>query len=305
MSSQLSHSLAERAMLVSCEVHMWTCRRMDKKLSKDTAAQFGLGQEAGRYNKWLLIEDVNGNLAKEVRAVISAGNKAASVHRIQTLPWLNDGTRIVTAANYVDWGAAIREAQLDFDEKVNVLIERYPELKTRSQILMEQRKRGFYEERNYPSVKDLENKFSIRTKVFPLPVANDFRVDIGDEQIAVIRSNIERHYHETIATATQDILQRLNAVVKRVAHLGEPGSVVTKSLSGDIVEVCRLVSRLNLGDDPEIETFRKRIEQDLSFDPSEIREFPKLREDLAIRAASIYEDMKGFMGEENDDECYE
>jgi len=292
-----SYDLSTRAMLSSVEVHAWTGRRMDKKASQDVARKYDLGERTGRYYKWLLLKDETGVPPDELVAVHNAGNAARVVHYEHTLPWADDGARILPVSNFLPWASAVREKQFAFDDAVKVFVEAYPGLKQHTEEIMTHYKRGLFRADDYPDAGDLARRFSMRIKHFPLPSANDFRVDISAPQAEAIRQQIERDLQVTVHDATADLFKRLGSIAERVAKLSNPKGSVRDSLADDVDDMCKLVARLNLTGNPTLEEFRLRVEKELAFDPGTVRRMRGVRNSLASRAEKIYDDLAGFVGE--------
>jgi len=294
--NQPDYDLSTQALLATVEIHTWGGRSLDKKAGEEVAAKYDLGRQVGRYTKCLLIRDEVGNPARELVAVHNAGNAARVVHHAHTLPWSDEGSRILPASNFLPWASAVRDKQLLFQEAAKALIEAYPHLKDMTKEIMEHEKPGLYHEDDYPSQNDLARRFEIRIKHFPLPSADDFRANLSKPQVEAIRQQIERDLQITVQDASMHLLARLAEVAERVAKLGNPKSGVRAALAEDVEDLCKLVARLNFTGDPKVEEFRSRIEKELTFDPGTVKRMRGVRAALAQRAEKLHEDLAAFMG---------
>ena len=90
------NGIQNKAMLVRLSVSMWTARRYDRKVSDQAAADFAAKNDAGRYNKMLVAQDAISRMTKIVSEV-------RDWHYTHTLPWQDDGQRILTATYYLDY----------------------------------------------------------------------------------------------------------------------------------------------------------------------------------------------------------
>ena len=80
-------------MLVSLRIAAWSGRLYDRKASNHVAAHHDASASAGRYNKCLL--------PKAAFAALTATMSACRTsHYAQTLPWDDQGGRLLTVANY-------------------------------------------------------------------------------------------------------------------------------------------------------------------------------------------------------------
>ena len=86
-------NLTHDAMLVSLRINAWSGRLYDRQASNHVAAHHEASASAGRYNKRLL--------PKAAFAALTATMSAArSSHYDQSLPWDDQGSRLLTVANY-------------------------------------------------------------------------------------------------------------------------------------------------------------------------------------------------------------
>ena len=86
-------NLTHDAMLVSLRISAWSGRLYDRKASNHVAVHHEASASAGRYNKCLL--------PKAAFAALTATmSKTRSSHYEQTLPWDDQGSRLLTVANY-------------------------------------------------------------------------------------------------------------------------------------------------------------------------------------------------------------
>ena len=86
-------NLTHDAMLVSLRINAWSGRLYDRQASNHVATHHEASASAGRYNKRLL--------PKAAFAALTATMSAArSSHYDQSLPWDDQGSRLLTVANY-------------------------------------------------------------------------------------------------------------------------------------------------------------------------------------------------------------
>src|SRR5579884_3866071 len=84
-------SLSSRAMLCSLSISMWSARKHDPAASEEIASRHGAKSDAGRYNKVLLPKQA----LAEIQKIVS---EARHEHYFITLPWADDGYRVLPAA---------------------------------------------------------------------------------------------------------------------------------------------------------------------------------------------------------------
>ena len=99
--------ITEKAMLAAVHISIWTAVKHDRKVSRDVADQHGAHQGAGRYNKQLLR---GADKLEELRTL--AGQIRQYFYKI-TLPWSDEGFRLLPANFYFDLMARMREFEAE------------------------------------------------------------------------------------------------------------------------------------------------------------------------------------------------
>src|SRR5260370_42031611 len=105
--------ITERAMLAAIHISIWTAVKHDRKVSHDVAKQNGAPENAGRYNKKLL------RGADKLDALRTlGGQRRQHVYKI-TLPWSDEGYRLLSAPFYLGLAAQRRESEHGFSRQVD------------------------------------------------------------------------------------------------------------------------------------------------------------------------------------------
>lgn len=286
-----SNSLASRALLANLTVHTWTAKKRDAEISREIAQQKGTSIEAGDYHKRLLA-------GKPVpyEAILTAGRAVYNLHRSQTLPWLDDGTRILPAANFAHYGDIIRPAIRNFDDTVSAFMPIYPELIEASKRFLN----GMWKEEDYPSAEEVKRRFRIEILTLPIPDAGDFRSEIidalGASQVRRMSDEIEARLQQTAQAGMQEIWQRLYEAVSRMQErLSDPQHVYRDSLFGNLADLCDLLPRLNLTDDPRLDQMTADVRAKLLVCSAQTaREDKNQRAQIAREAQQIQDAMAAF-----------
>jgi hypothetical protein len=106
-------------MLAAVHISIWTAIKHDRKVSRDVADQHGAHQGAGRYNKQLLR---GADKLDELRTL--AGQIRQHFYKI-TLPWSDEGFRLLPANFYFDLMARMREFEAGFEQGVESFLRVY------------------------------------------------------------------------------------------------------------------------------------------------------------------------------------
>ena len=278
--------LSDRALLVALNISVWTARKYDKKSTAELAIKHGTADGMARVNKSLLAKDCTLDLV---------GKKAGSVRTFyyeNTLPWAVDGSRILPSANYMAFAQEMRQRIAEWEQLRDRFIGEYPSLREDAKRLLN----GLYDDADYPSPDQVAKKFGADVSFYPIPAKTDFRRTMLNEEAAELERQIEDNYKRVTAKAMGDLWQRLYDVVERaVERLSKPENVFRDSLVENAKELCGLLPRLNIADDPRLERMRQEVESTLCrHHPDTLRTAPDIREDVASKLADIMGAMYDF-----------
>jgi hypothetical protein len=281
------NNLSSSLMLSTLNMSMWSARKHDKKVSQEVASNHNTDIDVGRYNKVLIARDA----VEEIKKIT---NKVRTFHYENTLPWHDDGARILPNANFFVYSEKMREFREEFENAVNKFIANYPV------YVQEARKRlnGLFKQEDYPSETKIKEKFGFRIYFDPLPTAEDFRVSLKQGDAERIKRDISHRLNQAQARAMNDLWQRLyDAVSKMSERLNDPDARFKNSLVGNLVELTQLLPKLNFLNDPKLEGMRKKVEDELcKHSPEILRGNSITREDTAKEADKILKAMAGYVG---------
>jgi hypothetical protein len=280
-------SLDTKAMIVKLKVSQWTARRYDKKVSDEVATLKNADKDAGRYNKALVAQDA-------IKKVNQAAMAARQFHYEQTLPWYDDGARILPSKNYDSYMKGMRDLRAEFEARVREFCSNYPAMVEAARIKLN----GMFNAADYPSASEIAWKYSYNVGIEPIPVAGDFRVGLAGGEVEQIKADIEARLKTATAAAMKDLWERLHDVVARMAEkLKDSDAVFRDTLIGNICELTALLPALNLTDDAELEAMRRKIETTLcTYKPQDLRDNKKERGAAVRDAQSILDAMQSYVG---------
>ena len=283
----MSNDLTEKAMLVKLSVTKWSARKHDKAVSKKVAAEYGTAEDRGRYNKILIAQD-------HLKAISQAENAARTFHYQQTLPWKDDGARILPSANYLEYTAEIRRLKAEFEKEVAAFIDAYPALVSQARYELN----GLFNQADYPDPAKINSKFSFEMEVDPLPAADDFRVTLQAGEVSKIKEEIAARLKAAEQTAVNDLYERLRSAVNHMMEkLRDKEGIFRDSLVNNIRDLCELIPRLNFTGDTRLEELRAQAEKDLTaYEPDDLRKNQFARLETADAAAELLAKMAGYTG---------
>ena len=279
--------ITERAMLAAVHISIWTAVKHDRNISRDVASQHGAHQGAGRYNKQLLrgagkLDDLR-TLAGQIRQYF---------YKI-TLPWSDEGFRLLPSNFYFDLMERMREFEASFEQGVESFLAVYPQYveQVRPEL------NGLFREEDYPSTAKLREKFGVRLEILPIPSGADFRVEMSAEEQARISREIDTNVRQSLTRGTEDLWKRLRDVVSHmVERLNEPESRFHASLVTNVLDLVDILPRLNVSGDAELNRFAVQARQRLcSHSAQELKKNETLRTAMATDAVEIAAQMDDLL----------
>jgi len=277
--------ITEKAMLASLHISCWSARKHDKQVSREVDERYG-GKDAGRFNKVLASKDA----LKSIKAI--TGN-ARIFHQEQTLPWGERGERLLPSANYGHYSRQMRMYQQQFEDAALAFVRDY------HSVIWEAKQSlgGLFRKEDYPEPSEIRNKFAFRTSITPVPMSDDFRVNLGQDEVDAIKRDLEYRIEQAHAAANQDLWKRLYDVVSHmVDRLSDPEAIFRDSLVGNIIKITELLPRLNINDDPQLDQMRRKVEENLcAYSPDQLRKNKKLRREAVGNAQDVLDAMAGYV----------
>ena len=282
-------TLHTRALLVSLNIGMWEARRYDKQVSQEIADQHHTSNDAGRYNKNLLLKSDNSH-----KALNSHLASVRMEHYKQTLPWSDEGWRLLPISNYMQYTAMLRKSRKEFEGKLETFLADYPTLQAAAKAA----RNGLLKDEEYPSVSKLRKRYYLEADYKPVPRGDDFRISLADEEIAELASNCESKVRDAFASAQLDAVNRLFDCLKRMNEkLSQPDAIYRDTLITNARELCDVLSRLNIGEDQNLESIREQLERiAINHEPQELREDKDTRAQVAKETAQLMSAMQGLYG---------
>lgn len=290
-----SSILATRAMIVSLSISQWSGRRLDRQVTDEVNQQHNAAQDAGRYNKLLLPKEA-------LAPIVSIVSETRSDFLKRTLPWMDNGSRIMAADGYLAHMSWIRSQTGKFDRAVDHFIRDYP-----NYVLDAQNRLGtLFKSEDYPDIAVLRGKFDVACRVLPVPTSEDFRVDMSDAQAQIIRDGIESQVKDATTSAVQDIYRRVAGVTGRMVerlnayrpavHKGDKSEGVFRdSLVENVRDLIGILPALNITGDPELAALADKLKPLAEHDASTLRDKPEIRKDVAAEAQAILDSLSDFL----------
>ena len=288
-------NLQDRAMLVNLSIRTWTSAKYDAKITAEVASANNMADASmGRYNKQLVCKSA----VKELTRIKGA---ARTEHYKRTLPWGDDGFRVLSSIGYLEYADVMRRYESEWTPAVRDFVRGYPDFVRDAERALN----GGFRWSDYPSVDKIAARFSFGFNVTPLSTAADFRVDLGTLETERIKAMIEDNYKAMIEVSMADVWDRLK---NSIGHLVErlklysvtPDSKVVNPFRDTIVEnirdLIKLLPSLNITGNSDITYFAQRIDAELlNHNAETLRDSTWAREETVIAAQDILDAIGEFI----------
>ena len=285
-----SISIASSAMLVEMSISSWTARKLDKKVSTQVDLDQNAKTRAGNYNKNLLAG------TGFLDTITKYAANARAWHLSQTLPWSDNGLRLLPMSNFMEYKAQLHTLETNYIALVDKFVVAYPNLVNAAAFQLG----NLFDRSEYPEAETLAKRFKFSVNYLPVPMAGDFRVDINEESKAEIIASCEGLYQERLNNAMKDAWGRLHECLTRMSdRLGsdvveEEGGTKTKnrvfrdSLVDNAVELVNLLKHFNLTNDATMEQARIELQQAIGvYDADDLRDNCVARDTVKTKVDSI------------------
>ena len=281
-------TLDTKAVLVQLNISQWTARKYDKRVTQEVSDKHNTVGDVGRYNKALLPDN---DLLKRIQQKATA---IRTEYYANTLGWgVTDGIQLLPSTNYMDFMEQFREHRAEWQVLVDEFISQYMQLKDNAERTLG----DMYNESDYPEEHELRSKFAMDMTVLPVP-SDDFRVEIGSDEMERIADEVRTQVEGAYQSSIKEIWQRLYDKVEAMnAKLSDPKAVFRDTLTENLSDVCDLLTRMNINDDPDLESIRQQVDSELTRNhPDALRNDPVKRREVADKSKDIMSKMNVFMG---------
>ena len=261
--------VARAAMLVDLNIAIYSGRKQDKATQGEvTAAKGSASKKAASVYKNLFAE------CKELDAITKFQARARAEHYKLTMPWNDHGARLLPTAALQDYKKSMNRYQAEFDNLVQAFLDKYDTLVAAAAFQLG----TLFDRDEYLSREQVERRFRMDISFTPLPTAGDFRLDIESEVQQELIEQYEKRLHAQLTQATQENWDRLYEALQRLSDrlvIEEDGKkrVFHDTMVTGALELCELLTAMNVTQDPKLESARRQLEGVLSgVTPKELRE---------------------------------
>ncbi|MFM7008056.1 MAG: hypothetical protein ACKO0Z_01780 [Betaproteobacteria bacterium] len=261
--------VSRAAMMVDLHISVYSGRKQDKATQGEvTAAKGSASKRAASVYKNLFAE------CKELDALTKFQARVRAEHYRLTLPWNDQGARLLPTAALLEYQQVMGRYRNEFDMLVDAFLDKYDTLVAAAAFQLG----TLFDRKEYLSRVQVARRFRMESSFTPLPTSGDFRLDVESTVQRDLIEQYEARIEAKLAQANQDAWSRLHAALLRLSDrlvVEEDGTkrrfhdtMVTGAL-----ELCDLLRSLNVTNDPALTKASRQVEELLSgVTPKELRD---------------------------------
>lgn len=261
-------TLRDKAVAVKLVRKMFNPVAMDKSVTTNVDKTEGTVR-AGRYMKRRLKE------CSELQAAQRAFADVYTYVRDNSLPWMDDGVRVVPNANYTDFALGYKDRASKAMDAVKALGDVWDQAVLHDQTVL----KGMWDPNDYPSKEEMLDMWQLRLLPMPIPSSADFRIDMDetdkmflDEQVAKVEADATTYVMKELLTPIKNMAERLSATK------GEKGAIFRNTLVSNVTDACERAKKLNINNDERINEAVNEVTALLDgLSPEDLRESDALR----------------------------
>ena len=277
-------SISASAVLVELNISVWPASKIDREITDKVNSDAGAVRGASQTKKNLF---AGTSLRKDIADFAA---RVRLYHNQHTLPWADKGERMLPTALFMDYKQTMNGYEQTFNMMCNNFYIEYPRLVAEAPTALQ----GLHKAEDYPDLTAVRLKFGFRRAVKPVPEAGDFRLDIPAYDLEEMRSEFMGQQDRKLAEAMREPWDRLHKVLLATAEKltdveGDDGKKrYHDTLLTNPLELCALLTKLNITNDPKLEEARRQVEVAmLNADMESIKEDADTRSQLKSKVDAI------------------
>lgn len=252
-------SITNSSVLVELHMSVWTANKLDRGATAKVTADNSASSKAAKVHKNLM----EGSHLRD--SIASLAGACRLWHLERTLPWNDGGQRLLPTSLFLDYKAQMNTYRDKFNALVDEFVANYPALVQTAQNYLG----GLFNPDDYPSAEQVRSKFSFDLAFSPVPQSGDFRLDVPATALFELSQQYENSFNKRMADAMREPWDRMHKALTTITQKltdkdGDEKKRYHDSLLGNVQDLCKLLTHLNVGKDPALEEARREIEGMLS-----------------------------------------
>lgn len=269
-------TLQTSSMILRLHISMYTGRKADKKTREEVLADKGARSKgAASVYKSLFAGD------QDLDSITAYASHARRRVAALTVPWGDNGDRLLATKSFFDVSAELSSLRAEFEARVALFSVNYGNKISNAAFALG----DLFNRDEYPHPDEIVHKFAFSYSFEPVPDSGDFRVDLQNDALNMLRESYQKAADQRLEAAMQDVWTRVIDETTRlrdkmiVPDKGNRPRIFETTLDG-FKELIGSLDALNITNDPQLETIRVQLHNAL--DPLDI---DSLRESDSVRGA--------------------
>ena len=278
--------IARTAMLAALNISQWAGRKFDRGASSELTMSKGAQADAARVNKLLM--------SKEALAPIqTVANEVRAEFYRRTMPWGDNGERILPALSYQEFAQYVSDKQREFESAVAGFIGDYKRFVEESRFRLQ----SLFDLNDYPQPGQIADKFRLHLSVRPIPTEDDFRVSLSQDVEDNIRQQVRADIDRLTGEAVQHLWQQVGDMLVTIRdRLSDPDARFKSAMINNFLQLVGDLDKLNVANDPKLDDLRNDVERELLClrDPEALRKDPATRKQAVADTQKVIDKFGGL-----------
>jgi hypothetical protein len=278
-------SISASAVLVELNISVWPAAKIDREITDKVNADAGAVHGASQTKKNLF---AGTSLRKDIEKLAA---RVRLYHNQHTLPWADKGERLLPTKLFMEYKQVMNTYEQAFNNLCDNFFNEYPRLVAEAPQALQ----GLFKAEDYPELTEVRSKFGFRRTVKPVPEAGDFRLDVPATDLNELREEFSKQQESKLADAVREAWDRLHKILvdtsKKLEEVDgddEKKKRYHDTLVTNPLEMCALLTKLNITNDPKLEEARRQLELTmLGANIETIKDDPDVRKQLKSKVDTI------------------
>jgi hypothetical protein len=276
-------SISSSAVLVELNISVWPASKIDREMTEQVNTNALAVRDASQTKKNLF---AGTSIRKDIEKFAA---RIRLYHNLHTLPWADKGERMLPTKLFMEYKQTMNGFEKTFDMMCSNFFIQYPRLVAEAPTNLG----AMYRASDYPDIEEVKQKFGFRQSINPLPDSGDFRLDIPAEDLEEVRAEFKDKFDERLKEAMRAPWEKLHKVLTGMSEKlkesdGDDKKRYHDSLLTNPLELCELLTKLNVTGDLVLEEARRQVELTmLGANLESIKEDSVSRSDLKSKVDSI------------------
>jgi len=279
--------ISASAVLVELNVSNWGASKLDRNVTDTVNINHNATRDASKVYKNLV---AGSSLCSDIAKYAA---RIRLYHNEMTLPWTNKGARLLPVRLTLEYKQHITNMRIAYDTMCNNFYAQYPAIVANARNNLQ----GMFKAEDYPTLDEVKEKFGFSLVFSPLPESGDFRLDVANEDLKDLQDSYEADFNSRLAKAVRAPWEKLYKELQSLSSkLDDSNADPDKkkryhdSLLENPQELCRLLTALNVTNDPKLEEARRDLERVLvGVEMEDIKESEVIRSDVKAQVDAILE----------------